>query len=585
MIMSLQSKNRLKLIIPNNQPNGKILKTCSRCRLHKTKCDAIKTDPLPCSHCLKKNLNCTLDIIKKPITRSKSLDIIEKLNIEVRELNQILDSYISRKNAITATKLIVPTPSISEIQSCITTIEEIPSISTHGEFTISSNVQIKPVSLMESQVASLFRIYEENFNQYLPIFSSEFFKSDLKQLYDENKLLFWSIITTSLLTTNSSDMYQVSSSHLKSLVVESIWMSTPRSVYVISSLLILTTWPLPNYNSIEDNLTIKFVSIMKSLSLQFGLHKLEFITEFSHKTKINVDNVIRERFYKLVNINSNYWIMYLGISNNNYNGFMNDYIINKATNKDIYNQELEKEDKFINSMLKISMIQSKLNENMNNLISVKISPGANTSKLINFNMFEIIIDDLNKLLVDNNNYLNNLIQVSIQYSKLQLFIYAMSKSEITKQEYEVYIRKVIACCFEIISLVSGNYTALSIYYKFPIELTALILLRIYKSEILEIEEHEQVKTQFKKVYDLISSNEPFQFLNEKLFKIIDKFDKLDNEFIVSKQVDIDTDEPSFFLINKMKNYLVGSLVYEMTYLIHESEKDNIETNGTNESIF
>ena len=56
---------------------------------------------------------------------------------------------------------------------------------------------------------------------------------------------------------------------------------------------------------------------MKSLAYQFGLHKLEFIDEFSHKTKmnisreINLNNLIRERIYKFVNVISNYWMINL----------------------------------------------------------------------------------------------------------------------------------------------------------------------------------------------------------------------------------------------------------------------------------
>ena len=79
---------------------------------------------------------------------------------------------------------------------------------------------------------------------------------------------------------------------------------------------------------------------MKSLAYQFGLHKLEFIDEFSHKTKmnisreINLNNLIRERIYKFVNVISNYWMINLGVSNNNYNGFTQDYIINKSSNID-----------------------------------------------------------------------------------------------------------------------------------------------------------------------------------------------------------------------------------------------------------
>ena len=70
---------------------------------------------------------------------------------------------------------------------------------------------------------------------------------------------------------------------------------------------------------------------MKNISLQLGLHRSLFIDEFSHKTEINVsdelklNNLIRERIYKFININSNYCLIYAGLSHLNYNGFQQDY--------------------------------------------------------------------------------------------------------------------------------------------------------------------------------------------------------------------------------------------------------------------
>lgn len=49
-------------------------------------------------------------------------------------------------------------------------------------------------------------------------------------------------------------------------------------------------------------------------------------------------------------------------------------------------------------------------------------------------MFEIIINDLNKVKLENIDSIHkDLIDISIYYSKLQLFIYSMSYSEIHSQ--------------------------------------------------------------------------------------------------------------------------------------------------------
>ncbi|RCK65218.1 putative transcription factor SEF1 [Candida viswanathii] len=648
MIMaSFPSKNRLKLIIPQPPKGGKILKTCTRCRQHKTKCDALETNPLPCSQCFKKNLDCTLETITKTGGRTKSLDIIEKLSYEVTDLKEVLNRVITRRNeiigllikggkliervSVTIPRLLddvidedyeeeedededdekdedeknVLTPPVAEIQSCLSTPATTPEPTSFdieynlphssSRFTIQCNKQHDPVVLTHKQATLLFSNYETNFNHYLPIFPDEFFTSlDLVEFYKENELLFWSIILTSFLNKKESyKEYRDLSEHIKYLVVKKCWLNTPRSVYVISSLLILTTWPLPNYkNNIEDNLSIKFISTMKSLAYQFGLHKLEFIDEFSHKTKmnisreINLNNLIRERIYKFVNIISNYWMINLGISNNNYNGFTQDYIINKSANIDFFRSDLKlsQADKFINSMLKISIIQSKLNENLNNLINnsnesiLMLTNQVNTSKFINFNMFETIINDLektfhNKFDDHEDDLINiNLLKISIYYSKLQLFIYAMAKFDISLQEYKIYLYKLLNVCFEIINLietcVNGTKVCqqLPIFYKFPIELTILVLLRIFKSPLLEkLDDYQLIKAGFNKVYNFLLNDKNWDFLNFKIAKVVEKFNKLDNMFVISKQ-------NSFFLINRMKNYLVGSLNYELIWLIYENQR-------------
>ncbi|EGW32027.1 putative transcription factor [Spathaspora passalidarum NRRL Y-27907] len=601
-----QKMNQLRLIIPDAK-QGKVLKTCVRCRQHKTKCDAITTNPFPCSHCFKKNLSCKLDMVTTKRTTHTNVvnnEVYEKLTNEVEDLKVVLDKLIERRNNMV--KLLIQrgaaiqkenmTPSVSQIQSCIQTPEDIPmtptitASPTSDAFVISTNKSVAPIALTHKQAHILFNNYESNFNKYLPIFPDEFFTSlDLVKFNQENELLFWCIVFTSYLNNpipNCSDNYKVLAEHIKSLVVEKCWFQTPRSVYVISSLLILTTWPIPNNSGkIGDHLAIKFISTMKSLSYQFGLHKLEFIDEFSHKTKmniskdINLNNLIRERIYKFININSNYWLISLGLSNNNYNGFTQDYIINKSSNIDIY-KDTSPCDHYINSMLKISMIQAKLNENMNVLLndtneSIMMMPNQiNTTKLINFNMFEIILNDLSKML-GKHDYLDNLISVSIEYSKLQLFIYSLSQSDITILEYKKYITKIVNCSFTILTLVKDlQFNQLPAYYKLPIEFSLLILIRIFKSPILNsYSDYQFVKNLINQFYKIIFSDSKWRFINSKLAKIVSKFDKLDNLFIIDKMKDVNGN-PSFFLVNKMKNYLCFSLNYELIWLIFERERSD-----------
>ncbi|CUM68261.1 uncharacterized protein PRCAT00005982001 [Priceomyces carsonii] len=574
--------------------DNKKLKTCIRCRQHKTKCDAWLTRPVPCSHCNKKNLKCTLDVINNK--QKKSTDVIEKLTDEVHGLREAVDALISNRNRVIrafapkrettntpspASVAAQRSPSLSEIQGCINLAESNPSYLAFEndeiekkEFTINSNLNTDFVSISKEEAIAHLRNYENNFNKFLPIFPDDFFITiDVPKFVNENELLFWCIILTSHLNQNLPHQYFRLCEHIKSLVVEKCWLQTPRSVYTLSSLLILTSWPLPTSPSgnFSDNLSIKFISLMRSLSLQFGLHKLEFIEEFSHKTKMNIsnevnlNNIIRERIYKFIGINSNYWLINLGLSNNNFNGFQKDYIL---SNSSIGNKVgATAEDNHINSLLKISLVQSKMNENLNELVK-NDDP---TSKLIYLNMFEIILNDISLILNS-----NRMIQLSIELSKLQLYVYSFSDLNVDVHEYKLYIKRALASCYVTLNLFEEEFPHITNIYQLPIhfksliELCCLIMLRVYKSPLLDSEkDYVLLKKNFNRAYEILSRNvikTPWYNLNSRFIHILKKVNELDNVDIIARNSD------SFFLISKMKDHLVSSLRYELIWYIYGSIK-------------
>ncbi|GMG55757.1 unnamed protein product [Ambrosiozyma monospora] len=73
-----------------DQPKPRHLKSCSRCRKHKTKCNYVDTQPNPCTACAKRGLTCELEIVI-PVKRS---NIIKNLADNVHELQQLVDQLI-----------------------------------------------------------------------------------------------------------------------------------------------------------------------------------------------------------------------------------------------------------------------------------------------------------------------------------------------------------------------------------------------------------------------------------------------------------------------------------------------------------
>lgn len=599
-MVSIVMQKRRGLVVPKSLVKGeRVLRLCIRCRNKKTKCDAADTRPNPCSYCAKKNLMCVLDVTH-PTKRPH--DMTERLVCDVQDLHRQLDSLVSRKAKLVEQFLhkrqpqptLPATPPVVQIQTVLDSpdqmptdpasvyIDPIPTLCLSESFTIHSNMTSVPWSLSYERARQLFTNFEQNFSSHLPVLPKSFFVKNLHAIHTESDLLFWAIIVTSLLNSGSPQEYFQLAVHVQNLVVVNCWFNTPRSLYSLVALLILTTWPLPDdrASKIQDSISVKYISLMKSLSLQFGLHKLNFIDEFSKKTNMEVDDedevnrTIRERIYKYVNINANYWLVYLGLSNSNYNGFHQDYIINKAANVDIFKKEaFAEKDNFINSLLKVSLVQLRMNESM-----VHLTEKPNKiSKLIHLNMFENILNDYAK--DDSPLEKDSLIALSLEYSKLQLYIYYFSQVDITLQEYKQVIYRTVHCCQRILDLFESqfsgvkNFFQVPIHFRFSIELVSITLLGIHSCPLLHsVGDYKAVKEMFSRSFKILSTSESSEWfqLNKKLFKIIDKYDTCDK----AKLMKVKSDENSFFLINRMASYLVSGLHYELIWQIYQAEKLN-----------
>ncbi|EEQ40673.1 Fungal Zn(2)-Cys(6) binuclear cluster domain family protein [Clavispora lusitaniae] len=601
--MVLTMQRRRDLVVPKSLKKGnRVLKSCTRCRSSKIRCDAMLTQPWPCTFCSKRSFVCMLDV-SQPAKRE--YDVTERLVADVRDLHHRLDRLVLKKTRLVQQLLsrqggvntrrmpqaTPQTPPVAQIQTILQSphekspsdtiyIDPIPTLALEGSFTIHSDQKSQPLSLSHARVSELFENFNQNFRHHLPVLPESFFHKDLQQIHRESDLLFWVIVATSFLNQKESTIYLQLVPHVRNLVVVNCWFNTPRSVYSLVALLILTTWPLPNgeASKIQDDICVKYVSLMKSLALQFGLHKPSFLSEFSKKTSMSMDATedenrqIRERIYKYVNINSNYWLVYLGLSNSNYNGFQMDYITDKAANVDIFNREkFSPEDNFTNSLLKVSLLQSKMNENMSDLLH---SP-SHVSKLIHLHMFEKI---LNAYKAETSPFLqDDLLCMSVEYSKLHLYIYYLSNVDITLSEYKDVIYQALNCCKRILTLFETNFSTIEnfyqvpIHYRFAIELSSLLLLSIHSSPLLNsINDYLEVKADFARAYTLLkkTNEKNWARVNGKLFKVIEKFDACDKRSLLA----IKNQHKSFFLINKMTSYLVSSLSYEMIWDIYQMEK-------------
>ena len=62
----------------------RVLKSCTRCRQHKTRCAAAARKPLPCSHCARRNAEAVPEVVEA--VKARSGDVVELLMLEGIEL-------------------------------------------------------------------------------------------------------------------------------------------------------------------------------------------------------------------------------------------------------------------------------------------------------------------------------------------------------------------------------------------------------------------------------------------------------------------------------------------------------------------
>lgn len=135
---------------------------------------------------------------------------------------------------------------------------------------------IGDVRISIEKANELHEIFVTRFLPYFPIM----YTNNATELYSQSQLLFWTVMLTSCLSDPQPSLYIKLAALIKQLAIETCWIRTPRSTHIIQALLILSIWPLPNQKVLDD-CSYRFVGLAKSLSYQLGLHRGEFISEFT----------------------------------------------------------------------------------------------------------------------------------------------------------------------------------------------------------------------------------------------------------------------------------------------------------------
>lgn len=132
------------------------------------------------------------------------------------------------------------------------------------------------IQLSSERAEELHTRFVTKFLPYLPIMHS----NSAAELYQQSELLFWTVCLTACLSEPEPSLYNSLSVVIKHLAIETCWIRTPRSTHIVQALIILGNWPLPN-EKVLDDCSYRFVGLAKNLAMQLGLHRGEFMYEFS----------------------------------------------------------------------------------------------------------------------------------------------------------------------------------------------------------------------------------------------------------------------------------------------------------------
>ncbi|KAF6006820.1 hypothetical protein HII13_004902 [Brettanomyces bruxellensis] len=322
-----------------DQAKPRHLRSCARCRKHKTKCDYVDTVPNPCSSCARRGVTCELEIVI-PIKRS---NIIKNISDDINGLKDMVDSLLARdaylrdmcqrsniavsglvdlkckadrniynkdttlfgkKGSVTKEILTPPDSvksfrmsdscscsndmginsySVGRTNSMESTIRGQVTPPSDNEYKSlvnkSEKYQIKGVcSYGMLEIERFFYIFNEKLLPRIPIMSAI---TSAKTLYSNNKLLFWSIIYV------VSGDKKIEHDYLRGELARRCWLHTPRDLSIIQSIIIMSAFPIRRIEQVKpsyefDTYIFQQLELAKDLSAQIGLGRsVIFSKEFS----------------------------------------------------------------------------------------------------------------------------------------------------------------------------------------------------------------------------------------------------------------------------------------------------------------
>ncbi|ODV87310.1 hypothetical protein CANARDRAFT_179079, partial [[Candida] arabinofermentans NRRL YB-2248] len=568
--------------------------SCTHCRQHKIKCNASERFPSACSRCERMDLKCEID----PQFRPKKGSQIQSLRNDVDELRSKIE-FLTRNESLISQVLKTSSPNALQqdqerlkaehnnthggqpliakthlqkepvllsnearsnstpLLNDSTTSKDTAPISTSAPNHPNTSVtefNLGDVKIPLKKAIELHQRFTDNYLPYLPIMVS----NDCIQLYQQSQLLFWTVMLTACLSDPEPTLYISLASLIKQLAIETCWIRTPRSTHIVQALLILGTWPLPNQKVLDD-CSYRFVGLAKNLSLQLGLHRGKFISEFS-RTQVALPDAEkwRTRTWLAVFFGEQFWSSNLGLPPS----LQTDFLLESAR----IDQSLPKN---FRCLLSLAIFQAKLVSVMglsvtspDGLMEPKNRAGALSilERELERLVFKLQVDD---------------IVVEIYYLYVQLMVCCFAfLPETPSEDQTKYVTQSYLSATRIVTIMSKltesrQLTEYPIYVRHAVTMAAFVLFRLHLTPYLLPKYVDSARQSILTVHRLFRNMlAAWKDVENDISRTATVLEKLNFVIITNPELFTETEG----IIVRMRSHLTGSLFYDLVWNIHEARR-------------
>ncbi|GME74965.1 unnamed protein product [[Candida] boidinii] len=427
--------------------------------------------------------------------------------------------------------------------------------------TSISEFNLGDVKISLEKTNELHQRFISSYLPYLPIMVS----NNCIELYQQSQLLFWTVMLTACLSDPDPSLYTSLASLIKQLAIETCWIRTPRSTHIVQALLILGTWPLPNQKVLDD-CSYRFIGLAKNLSLQLGLHRGEFISEFS-RTQVSLPDAEkwRTRTWLAVFFGEQFWSSNLGLPPS----LQTDFLLERAR----IDSNLPKN---FRCLISLSIFQSKLISVMglsvtspDGLMEPKNRAGALAilERELERLAFKLQIDDI-------------IIEIYYLYVKLMVCCFAFLP-ETPSEDQTKYVTQAYLSSTRIVTIISKlvetrQLAEYPIYVRQSVSMAALILFKLHLTPYLLPKYVDSARQSIVTVHRLFRNMlAAWKDVENDISRTATVLEKLN--FVIITHPELFTDSDG--IIVRMRSHLTDSLFYDLVWCIHEARRRIINENS------